>query len=289
MKTHEDGDNVAIYFNSLSEHLGQFHDKDIEILAEEIDFNPMFYCVKSYAELLTKMNYDEAFVKTYNKIKADIYLPSKKSVATFKQYRDSGNHFNFQRYLDGRPCVWKSKKIEDNGGKTSRTVPVLFNLGEHKDVTQRQMSFKALACAEMVKAIQTQGKNAEVYAVKYTGEPTRERFELTIVTKIKGGAEPLVIPRLLAALSPYFFRCYYIGAQKDYIRYKDFTPQQHTNRFRSGHGWSKEINDDFPRYRKLLAKLGLTGLENAIVIDTLEVYDKYSLDEFRAKHGITLH
>lgn len=289
MKTYEDSDNVAIYFNSLSEHLGQFIDKDIETLADEIKWNQRFYCVKSYAELLTKMNYDEAFVKTYNQIKADIYLPSKKSVATVKQYRDSGNHFNFHRFLDGRPCVWKARKIEDCGGKTSRTVPILFNLGELKDVTQKQMSFKALACAEMVKAIQSQGKNAEVYAVKYTGDPTREKFELTIVTKIKGGAEPLVIPRLLAALSPYFYRCYYIGAQKDYIRYKDFTPQRHTNRFRRGHGWSKEITYDFPRYRKLLSKLGLAGLENAIVIDTHEVYDKATLEAFRAKHGITLH
>lgn len=287
MKVYEDKDNIAIFFNSVKEYIDQLFDKDLEILAAEIKRRPSFACVKSYADLLEKMNYDEEFVKTYNDIKAEVYLPSKKSVAVVKQWRDSGNHFNFQRYLDGRPCVWKAKRIEYDGGKQSKTVPIIINLGEPWFREKRQMTFKALAAAEMVKAVQSQGRNAEVYVADFSGRPTKGRYDTLVVIKIKGGSDPLIVPHLLSAISPYFLRCYLILAQNKFLRYKGFTPTRN-NIFTKGHGYAKSIVDNRKQFDTLIRGLRIDGVENAIIIDTGEVKGPESLKEFRAKYGITI-
>ena len=288
MKVHEDSNNIAIFFNSVKEYIDQLFDKDLETLASEIKRRPSFTCVESYADLLSKMNYDEEFVNTYNGIKADVYLPSKKSVAVVKKWRDSGNHFSYTRYMDGRPCVWKAKRIEYEGGKQSRTVPIIINLGEPWYREKKQMAFKALAAAEMVKAIQSQGRNAEVYVADFSGRPTKGRYDLLLFIKVKGGAEPLVIPRLLSSISPYFFRCFLMYAQRDFLRYKSFTPTRN-NIFTKGHGYAKSIVDNRKQFDSLIRGLGIAGVDNAIIIDTGEVRGPETLKEFRAKHGITIH
>lgn len=288
MKIHEDKTNICMSFNSLDEYISQLFDQDIEFMASAIKRKPVFACVKDLAELLAKINYDEELVSTYNKIRADIYLPSKKSVATVKQYRDSGNHFSYTRYLDGRPCVWKGKKVEIEGSKSSRTIPIIVNIAEPWFATKEEMTFKAIAAAEMVKAIQSQGKNVELFVTAWTHLPTKGRYDTVHIIKIKGGADPLVIPRLLASVSPYFFRAYMILAQSRYLRYKDYTPSRN-NIMRKGCGSVKNINTDRKEFFRLIGALGISGVDNAIIIDSGEVTDQNSLENFRKKHGITLH
>lgn len=288
MKVYEDKNYIALYFNSIKEYIDQLFDQDLEILSSEIKRRPDFACVSSYPELITKMNYDEEFISSYDKIKADVYLPSKKSVAVVKQWRDSGNHFNFQRYLDGRPCVWKGKRVEYEGGKQSRTVPVFINLSEPWYRTKEQLTYKALATAEMVKAIQSQGRNVELYLADLSARPTFGRYDTLTVIKVKGGADPLVIPRLLSAISPYFYRCYLLLAQKKFLRYKGFTPDR-SNIMRKGHGHVRSIAQNKEAFARLIRALGIEGMDNAIIIDCGEIIDKHDLEDFRRKHGITLH
>lgn len=288
MKVYEDKNYIAIYFNSIKEYVEQLFDQDLEILSSEIKRRPDFACVKSYAELLTKMNYDEKFVQTYGKIKADIYMASKKSVATVKQWRDGGSYFSYSRYLEGRPCVWKGKRVEYEGGKQSRTVPVFINLSEPWYSTKEELTYKALATAEMVKAIQSQGRNVELYLADLSARPTFGRYDTLTVIKVKGGADPLVIPRLLSAISPYFYRCYLLLAQKKFLRYKGFTPNR-SNIMKKGHGHVRSIAQNKEAFARLIRALGIEGVDSAIIIDSEEVTSQGDLEKFRRKHGITLH
>lgn len=288
MKVYEDKNYIAIYFNSIKEYVEQLFDQDLEILSSEIKRRPNFACVKSYAELLTKMNYDEKFVQTYGKIKADIYMASKKSVATVKQWRDGGSYFSYSRYLEGRPCVWKGKRVEYEGGKQSRTVPVFINLSEPWYSTKEELTYKALATAEMVKAIQSQGRNVELYLADLSARPTFGRYDTLTVIKVKGGADPLVIPRLLSAISPYFYRCYLLLAQKKFLRYKGFTPNR-SNIMKKGHGHVRSIAQNKEAFARLIRALGIEGVDSAIIIDSEEVTSQGDLEKFRRKHGITLH
>ena len=288
MKVHEEDRVICLYFTSTQEYIDQLYDQDLENMAAQIKESPHYSCVKDCAELLKLMNYDEEFVKLYGKIKADVYLPSKKSVATVKQWRDGGTHFSYSRYLEGRPCVWKGKQVESAGNKASRTVPIMVSLSEPHYVKKDELAFKAIACAEMVKAIQAQGKNVELYAVKWAQDPTtRGGYDTLHIIKVKGGADPLVVPRLLSAVSPYFFRCYMCNAQSEKFRYKGFTPKR-ANIMRGSLGKVKEIAANRKEFFRLLHALGIIGADDAIIIDSGEVDSDYSLGKFRKKHGITI-
>ena len=283
---------LTYQFASPEEFLGAIGKKYLNKLGMLIDMGKWrkdFICVDSYAELQEKMKFDKELMDVYFKSEGYITSPKTKSYQYERQYRDSGARFDYGRYLEGRPCVYKMKPYPVSGSHNAKVVHVVVMASEWCHRTKEELMYKTMAVIEVVKALQSNGKNVEIDLVNLSQNTLRSGEDLCIKINLKKGNQPLVVPKIVSVLSPYFYRCYCISALRvrnhptfNGLDTKGFGKKVYT----SGMGYARPLDCYSNKEKKdLFRTLGI-DLASSVVIDTDEILSLKALLAFREKHGI---
>lgn len=288
MKNTKKNDWFVLSFPSLEEYIDQLDEKGITNIKDELTYNANFLCVKDYETLEQNMRYDKELMDIYLKSNGYISFANQKAVAFERQFRESGTHFDYARYLDGRTCVYKRKPVYVSGSGKSKIVSVIVNLSENYLATKKQMMYKTMAVIEIVKALQSQGMNVELHVLlpSYKFFKTGKSFLVHIC--LKRGDAPLIVPEVVAACSPYFMRCYFVSAFRNRFHLKTKTEIE-GKVLRSNNGSAIRFDDGTitPSLRDKI--FSFCGIErDAIVIETKSITTSYELKTFRKEHGIQI-
>ena len=263
-----------------------YHRDSIE---EKIKENPTFCCVDSIEDLDTRMKYDTELMDIYKKVRGNVVFSKTKMTVKEKQYRDSGTCFDYPRYLDGRQCIYRKVPREIMGSSRSKTISIVVNIGENFGATKQDMMYKTEAVIEMCKTLQAAGRNVELHVIDLIYFPFRNtRCNLCHHIIIKRGDEPLIVPKVVSILSPYFMRCYMVAGVRtlDYRYEPKYWPRLQNKKFTNSMGMAikiEQLGTDF--CKKLFAFCGIA--EDTVVIDK-GLLDEWSLRNFRKKNNITI-
>lgn len=285
---------LFVLHNSIEEYIKSLPDEIIEKMKQEIEYNPKWRSVKDYEDLLSKMKEDKDMLKSYRESTATVTFPPTAIVRKEREWRDSGNQFDYGRYIEGRPCVSRIRKAVEYGSSRSNIIPIFVNLAEACKVPARKMVYKAIAVSEYVKACQAQRKNVEVYTScvsrncfrAETGGP-RNFVEFI---RVKSASAPLIPQKIIAGTSAYFFRCYILSKSERALRYngldlKDFGLSKAPT-IAVGYGYPMQFSE-IPNISKELDALGIHDFDKAVQVPSgLTSY--VSLLDFRKKHGLTV-
>lgn len=294
MKATKNGRLLVALYNSADEYISKLTQEQHSKLAND-KFALGWHGCKDYDHLMEKMVEDKDEISEYKKMRTNITSFAKSKVGYEKQYRDSGTEFNYSRFIDGRTCVYKKKPVYTNGTISSKLVRIFVYNGGSCGVKSSSLRYQTIATLELIKALQSQGKDVELYSCSIFDDCfCSHNKELLEVVCLKKGNEPLVLPRVVAGASPYFFRCFMVRARSNTVCNSEISKllgeDEGSAKFDYGMGCvGSLLKGDKPR-KDILAcfsKLSL-NTEGAIFIDHQEVRDEYDLKEFRKKHNITI-
>jgi hypothetical protein len=125
----------------------------------------------------------------------------------YKYNETDGDDLNVDRFLDGLPAMHKRTRV--NGNNTGQFKDIYINLAEDYTISFNKMLYKTFAAAKIIDAFEAQNIRVAVYVVCSCNLELKgksKRIPDTVTIKIKDYNESVIIPIMLNAISPWFFR-----------------------------------------------------------------------------------
>jgi len=137
----------------------------------------------------------------------------------YRYNETDGDDLNIDRFLDGLPALKKRTRV--SGNNSGRFVDLHINVAEHYLIDFAQMLYKTFAAVKIIDHLESQNIRVAVYVV-CAAKLAVKSSPLDVVTiKIKDYNEPVIIPLLLNAISPWFFRKYILMEISGKIKVSD--------------------------------------------------------------------
>ena len=176
------------------------HDKQIEN-----SDNPCFRGL-SIAEIHdSKYSYTKG-LDNLKKIEKDINLGGRKH--KYKYDDSDGDDMNFDRYIEGLPCL--KKRIPTHGIGTGKFVKLHISICKNSWCSAQALMVRAYTAMRIIDMLESQGYRVQISAYADNEDPGYFNEEpigfLGVEVITKKFEDPLIKGQILTAISPWFFR-----------------------------------------------------------------------------------
>ena len=125
------------------------------------------------------------------------------------KYDDSdGDDMNFDRYIEGLPCL--KKRIPTHGIGTGKFVKLHISICENCWCSAENLMIRAYTAMRIIDMLESQGYRVQISAYADNEDPGYFNEEpigfLGVEVIIKKFEDPLIKGQILTAISPWFFR-----------------------------------------------------------------------------------
>ena len=159
-------------------------------------------------------------------------LPVGGSKAMYKYDEFDGDDMNYDRMLEGQPCM--KKRVKTSGVGTGKIINIHINVAECCDVEYTEFLSKAYTAMRLVDYLEERGYRVGIYTVVYARNvgtyKGKDLDDFLLEVCIKKHEDPIIKPLILTCISPWFFR------------FHVFQFWEATLKPRWGYGCSKKMN-----------------------------------------------
>ena len=171
--------------------------------------NAYFRGLKNEDILKYKWNYTKG-LDQLKSIEKPIQLGGRKRKYEYDE--NDGDDLNFDRYLDGMPCLRRRVPIHGNGN--GKFVKLHVSICENCWCGPSELLQRAYTAMRIIDMLESQGYQLQVSAYASNRNPGalvqngiyKEVDHLDVEVIIKAFDEPLIKGKILTAISPWFFR-----------------------------------------------------------------------------------
>lgn len=127
---------------------------------------------------------------------------------SYKWDENDGDELDYDRFLEGLPCL--KKRVKKLGNKNGKFIRLHIGIGENWTVTAEDMLYKSYTAIKLADYLEQQGYRVEISAFAEVADLGRFKGEQLeyIITEIiiKKAEDPLILPQILTCISPWMFR-----------------------------------------------------------------------------------
>lgn len=202
--------NLKIDINSLEEFYRECNN------IEGGDADEVAYIEHNVSADFAGLNRDQIYAAQYSymdglqdlkSIEQDIFLGGRKRI--YKYDPDDGDDMNFDRYIEGLPCL--KKRVPDHGNSNGKFIKLHIAVCENCNVDAANMMIKAYTAMRIIDLLESQGYRLQISVYtdsQYPGKTSEGESIDTLAVEviIKQFNEPLIKGTILTAISPWFLR-----------------------------------------------------------------------------------
>lgn len=201
--------NLNININSLDEFYRECDNIEggdpAEINDIESNDDPSFRGLSTAEIYDSKYSYTKG-LDNLKKIEKDINLGGRKH--KYKYDDSDGDDMNFDRYIEGLPCL--KKRIPTHGIGTGKFVKLHISICENCWCSAENLMIRAYTAMRIIDMLESQGYRVQISAYADNEDPGYFNGEpigfLGVEVIIKKFEDPLIKGQILTAISPWFFR-----------------------------------------------------------------------------------
>lgn len=127
---------------------------------------------------------------------------------SYKWDENDGDELDYDRFLEGLPCL--KKRVKKLGNKNGKFIRLHIGIGENWMVTAEDMLYKSYTAIKLADYLEQQGYRVEISTFAEVADLGRfkgEQLEYLITEVIiKKAEDPLILPQILTCISPWMFR-----------------------------------------------------------------------------------
>lgn len=201
--------NLNININSLDEFYRECDNIEggnpAEINNIESNDDPSFRGLSTAEIYDSKYSYTKG-LDNLKKIEKDINLGGRKH--KYKYDDSDGDDMNFDRYIEGLPCL--KKRIPTHGIGTGKFVKLHISICENCWCSAENLMIRAYTAMRIIDMLESQGYRVQISAYADNEDPGYFNGEpigfLGVEVIIKKFEDPLIKGQIITAISPWFFR-----------------------------------------------------------------------------------